>query len=327
MIDFVEIKNYKCFEDTKIEGFERVNLIGGLNNAGKTVLLEALHLGWENPQNKIALHRKLRGENENPHSYEYLFYKNNVRNKIEISFQNQRLFTTLIYDEAEELKVEFPKQHSENRIIRHFEERGLFVTKIVEYNHFYRFPIDNFLAPSEIFNSEQLVLDYNKIEEKSLDNKVLEFLQSIDKSISDIRVSIQGGAHLRVKKGNDGIVPLTALGDAAKRVARIAITALSGDHKVIFIDEIENGIHYTAHHEFWRLLFHLAQSLDLQVFATTHSLEMIKAFHKIAVEKEVKDATYFELFRHGRTDKIVGKKQSIETLTYRLERNLELRGE
>ena len=243
MIDFIEIKNYKCFEDTKIEGFERVNLIGGLNNAGKTVLLEALHLGWENPNNKIALHRKLRGENENPHSYEYIFYKNNTNSNIEISFQDQGLFLGLnsnkVYDLAEVFKKKYRKYINNSQI----RENDLSLAKITVSTKFEKTPIDNFLAPSEIFNSERLVLDYNKIEEKGLDNKVLEFLQSIDKSISDIRVSIQGGAHLRVKKGNDGIVPLTALGDAAKRVARIAITALSGDHKVIFIDEIENGIH------------------------------------------------------------------------------------
>ena len=42
MIKDIEISNFRCFEHTKIEGFERVNLIGGKNNSGKPVLLEAL---------------------------------------------------------------------------------------------------------------------------------------------------------------------------------------------------------------------------------------------------------------------------------------------
>jgi len=29
MIKDIEISNFRCFEHTKIEGFERVNLIGG----------------------------------------------------------------------------------------------------------------------------------------------------------------------------------------------------------------------------------------------------------------------------------------------------------
>ena len=40
----IEIKNFKCFEDFKAEGFGRVNLIGGKNNVGKTAFMEACFL-------------------------------------------------------------------------------------------------------------------------------------------------------------------------------------------------------------------------------------------------------------------------------------------
>lgn len=39
MLENIEIQNFRCFEDTKILGFKRVNLIGGKNNAGKTAFL------------------------------------------------------------------------------------------------------------------------------------------------------------------------------------------------------------------------------------------------------------------------------------------------
>ena len=38
----IEIKNFKCFDNFKAEGFGRVNLIGGKNNVGKTAFMEAL---------------------------------------------------------------------------------------------------------------------------------------------------------------------------------------------------------------------------------------------------------------------------------------------
>ncbi|BAQ62287.1 hypothetical protein GM3708_2693 [Geminocystis sp. NIES-3708] len=44
----IQIKNFRCFEDTKIEGFQRVNLIGGKNNSGKTALLEAIYIYHQN---------------------------------------------------------------------------------------------------------------------------------------------------------------------------------------------------------------------------------------------------------------------------------------
>ena len=40
----IEIKNFKCFEDFKAEGFGRVNLIGGKNNVGKTAFMEACYI-------------------------------------------------------------------------------------------------------------------------------------------------------------------------------------------------------------------------------------------------------------------------------------------
>ncbi|MGK7956210.1 MAG: AAA family ATPase, partial [Crocosphaera sp.] len=60
----IEIENFRCFEHTKIEGFERVNLIGGKNNSGKTALLEAILLN-QSPQPKtVFLLRKLRQESD-----------------------------------------------------------------------------------------------------------------------------------------------------------------------------------------------------------------------------------------------------------------------
>src|SRR2546421_5435584 len=44
MIHSFHIKNYRGFKDFTIEPFDRVNLITGSNNAGKTSLLEALYL-------------------------------------------------------------------------------------------------------------------------------------------------------------------------------------------------------------------------------------------------------------------------------------------
>ncbi|MCK5876005.1 MAG: AAA family ATPase [Candidatus Marithrix sp.] len=40
----IEIKNFKCFDDFKADGFKRVNLIGGKNNVGKTAFMEACYV-------------------------------------------------------------------------------------------------------------------------------------------------------------------------------------------------------------------------------------------------------------------------------------------
>ena len=41
-ITSVEIENFRCFQKLRVDGLAQVNLIVGANNAGKTVLLEAI---------------------------------------------------------------------------------------------------------------------------------------------------------------------------------------------------------------------------------------------------------------------------------------------
>lgn len=44
MFKSLTIKNFRCFEEITIDNIERVNLIGGINNVGKTALLEVISL-------------------------------------------------------------------------------------------------------------------------------------------------------------------------------------------------------------------------------------------------------------------------------------------
>jgi AAA15 family ATPase/GTPase len=44
MLRSFTIKNFRCFKDLTVEPLERVNLIAGANNVGKTALLEAIFM-------------------------------------------------------------------------------------------------------------------------------------------------------------------------------------------------------------------------------------------------------------------------------------------
>lgn len=48
----------------------------------------------------------------------------------------------------------------------------------------------------------------------------------------------------------------------------------------------KNGLHYSIQKEVWEKLFKIAKELDIQVFATTHSEDAIKAFCKVALASE-----------------------------------------
>ena len=52
----IEIRDFKCFDEFKAEGFGRVNLIGGKNNVGKTAFMEACYI-VSNYSHSITQHK------------------------------------------------------------------------------------------------------------------------------------------------------------------------------------------------------------------------------------------------------------------------------
>lgn len=74
--------------------------------------------------------------------------------------------------------------------------------------------------------------------------------------------------------------------------------------KVLLIDEIENGIHYTLHAKLWKLVFELGQKYDLQVFATSHSWDCIEGFQKALADDKDADGLMIRL------EKVEGEEQT-----------------
>ncbi len=49
------------------------------------------------------------------------------------------------------------------------------------------------------------------------------------------------------------------------------------------IDEIDTGLHYSRLPDMWRMVIQSAKDLDVQVFATTHSLDCLNALRETLV--------------------------------------------
>lgn len=181
----------------------------------------------------------------------------------------------------------------------------------------FNLPIDNV----------HLAQKYNELELNSQDDIFLQALNSIDESIDKVKISIIGENILYARrKGEKKFLPLTLFGDAINSVAKLIFAVLDAKDGILLIDEIENGIHYTNHTKVWTLLFTLAKQHNVQVFATTHSKEMIEAFANIAIQKQCPSA-YFEMARHAKTNEIIGTKILPDVLAYRLDVDKPLRGE
>lgn len=99
-------------------------------------------------------------------------------------------------------------------------------------------------------------------------------------------------------EGSQGRIPLSHFGDGVRRAISIgAMAALLLPGGVLLIDEIESGLHYSRMPEFWRVLMHTCRERDLQLFATTHSEDCIKALAEVCEEDRLtnEDVAMFRL--------------------------------
>lgn len=77
--------------------------------------------------------------------------------------------------------------------------------------------------------------------------------------------------------GEDQRIPLGSLGDGIKRLLVQAIYMARAAGGVLLIDEIDTGLHYSTMESMWRFVIESARRLDVQVFATSHSGDCIRA--------------------------------------------------
>ena len=97
-------------------------------------------------------------------------------------------------------------------------------------------------------------------------------------------------------------VPLKSLGDGAVRLFGIALALADSRDGFLLIDEVENGIHHSVHHDFWRMVLRAAQDNNVQVIATTHGWDCVRGFAQAATEMEDVDGVLVRLEREdGRT--------------------------
>jgi len=109
--------------------------------------------------------------------------------------------------------------------------------------------------------------------------EVIKLLQQMDSDITDLVILSPTGKRpsLYIDHKRVGISPLSAFGDGVRRLLFIALTLVKVQDGVLLIDEIETAIHTEALGSSFAWIVQWCQRLDVQLFATTHSLEAIDA--------------------------------------------------
>jgi hypothetical protein len=128
---------------------------------------------------------------------------------------------------------------------------------------------------------------------------------------------------LYVTHSTHGPVPLSVYGDGIRRTLLLAESVVKAKGGLLLIDEIETGIHVSALGGVYSWLVRVCRELDVQLFVTTHSLEAIDALLAADTTPE-EDVVAFKLGRQG--GQSVVKRYGEDQLKWmRFERGLEVR--
>lgn len=130
---------------------------------------------------------------------------------------------------------------------------------------------------------------FDKIALTPLEPILIEALHIIDPRIEAINF-LKDDSVSRAARSEENRVPyvvlngsldkyrLSTMGDGINRMLTIILSMLNCRNGILLVDEFENGLHYSVQEGLWRLIFRLAEELNIQVFATTHSDDCIKSF-------------------------------------------------
>jgi len=286
----ITIGSYKGFKDITIGTFNKINIIAGDNNVGKTSFLEAIFL---------------------------LFHLNDVDGLFQINKRRAKIFGDLKGEllerlipegvhissaaifEIKQAKLQILKDYNPSFTIdksnylktliinASFENKRLAAKVDVHQNrHSVYYDEQHKICPI-VFSSPFTFLDRKLIEqyheiavEKGILFTIINFIKKeIDNGFNFIHKVGDGDLTRFVVEHEElGAIDLTDFGDGVQRVFYIGMMIAAAQDGVICIDEIENAIHYKLLVRFTKLIQELAERFNVQVFATSHSNECIKAF-------------------------------------------------
>ena len=352
----IEIKNFRGIDHLKIDDFSRVNILLGQNSSGKSSVLECLLLmmGMSNPDLPQTIN-SIRSRNYSSFAdLGYMFHNYDLKVKPEISselFDNTKrhlsLELTYVFDGQSQqdlqnghiptsetktflntLKMLFDvesgqhQQKSTHECSLTANQQGLISNKKLA---------EGYLEKNSVaFLSSDLAAgnpanDLVELAKRRLKDVVTERLKNFDSRITTLEI-----LNNVVYIGLDGIDQLLAVnmqGDGLRRYLNIVAASANPMNNILLIDEIENGLHYSAYKKLWEAVFALATATNKQVFVTTHSKETLNHLNEM-LEEHPEYQQEMRLYTLAKTPMkgLQAYKYTFEGLSGACENDVELRG-
>lgn len=350
----IEIKNFRGIDHLKIEDFSRVNVFLGQNSSGKSTVLESLMLlmGMSNPDLPQTINF-LRTRNYSSFAdLEYMFHNLDLKTSPEISSElfdetkrHLALVLTYVFDEKAQIDVQngqIPTSETKtflNTLRMNFEietkdqkmsdnsyimvnNAGIITNKKKAEDYLEKNSAAFLPADLSVGNPVNDLVELAKLRRRDI---VTEQLAKFDKHITSVEI-LNNMVYVALD-GVDKLLPVNMMGDGLRRYLNIVAAAANPINNIILIDEIDNGLHYSAYKKLWEAIFALATTTNKQVFVTTQSKETLYCLNEMLEEHQ----EYRQEMRLYTIAKTIKKGYQAYKYTYAglsgaCENNIELRG-
>jgi AAA15 family ATPase/GTPase len=357
MITKVSIFNFKVLHRLEKVTLNKITLIGGKNNAGKSTFLEALfvYMDAKNPDvfNRLLAWRDFTEIRVDPDLIWAPFFTNlDVSNNIEFKVSDSDIegfnrYLQISYQSKFIPNIPIPINNNGYLVQGLASSSGF---NALSFNHkinnspdfcahilrhsggisYYK-EYDNLdLLHGVYFMGSTVVHIYenpeflSKLEKNDAQSTILPILQTLDPNIQRLQLIKDGQQDIIYADfGNKRKIPVNLLGTGFCRCLSIALILAAGNKEMLFIDEIENGIHYSLLGKYWQFLMEASNVYNCQIIATTHSYEMIQAFSDAAQEKRFKDIAYIRLAK--KEDVVSAHQFNFDEITSALAFEMEVR--
>ena len=358
MITDVLIRNFKCFKSLTVPELGRITLISGRNNVGKTALLEALFLFFDQRNPALTIQQYGRRGIERVtltteamwrpifRNYsmdaEILISLTMNSNHEQVNLRWNREFippppTTVQAEERQiptdeefttlSVDIEYTTKSGEKIILHHFPDpnnnnRPTIVSTAKPSK--FSLPFSSFLASKKHIQANEIAEQFSNLAKQDRENEAVEFLNIIEPRLQALKIIKEGkisAVHGKLKDLSRTI-PINFMGEGMEKLLSLIVAIAHSPNRIILLDEIENGLHYSILPKIWEAIGKALKKHGSQLITTTHSNECLQAAHE-GLSEMPEDFRYIRL--HRKDDEISAKLSNYDMIGTALKTNLEVR--
>jgi ABC-type branched-subunit amino acid transport system ATPase component len=147
---------------------------------------------------------------------------------------------------------------------------------------------------SSSLTTEKMIELFDQVVLTPDEELVLQALQTIEPKIERIAsISSPGIRSYGESRGGFAVrmsdiqrIPIGSMGDGIWRMLGLALATVCASDGVLFVDEIDTGLHFSTMSDMWKMIWETAKRLNLQVFATTHNSDCWRSLASIACRED-----------------------------------------